>query len=140
MRTFFFAAFMAIVIPAQSWAASIDIARNVTDITGQPAQQCVRLTSPSPGEPAACALYVNLTIGGVIAEALDRPEPGLKASDISERGIMAVKIRTELAKSNPAPLNIDQHYLDIVTEELPKMGLINSEAGQIYQAITPAKN
>jgi hypothetical protein len=121
--------FCLYTLPAS--ATNVDLSVVVLDGTGSPQQDCDAVRRN--GTTVTCDKFVPMTIGRLMAIALDRGE-SLKPSDIVIRGLLATAIRETMA-GGAKQMEIDPRDIDAVKEQLPKMGLTNSQIVQVYKAL-----
>jgi len=78
---------VALVTPA----LAVDFSAPVTKEDGEPYMECLK---PDPANANNClAPTVPMTLGHMVANALNVPAPGLKNDVIVARGLLAMKIR-----------------------------------------------
>jgi hypothetical protein len=138
IRSALIAAAIAIA-PASAFAADVNLRSIIHDASGQPAQDCDQVNRQT-APPPSCTHYATVTIGYLMAAALDRIEPGESASDIVAHGHLVEKIRNALAMLDPKTMgvmSIDDRDIQYVKDELSKMGLPASEIAQAYDLLSP---
>lgn len=122
-------------------ATEINFSQDLLDASGKTAQDCDNINRSDPKAPY-CDKYVNLTLGRLVAAAVDQTEQGLKPADIIIRGSLARKIRDAISPISPkkGKVDLDVRDIDLIKEQLAKMQIQPSTIDQAYDMLTPSKN
>src|SRR5215469_6221707 len=114
-------------------AAAADFTQGVPSESGQPYAECART---DPGDAARCVETHPLTLGHMIANALNAPVAGLKPEEIVARGLLALKVR------DAKDLELDDKERDLAKAALfaavDKLGYKPVAVVQVLKVIDPA--
>jgi len=114
-------------------AAAADFTQLVPSENGQPYVECVK---NEPGDPGRCVETQSLTLGHMIANALNAPAQGLKPEEIVARGLLVLKVR------DAKDLELDDKERDLVKAAMfaavEKLGYKPVAVVQVLKVIDPA--
>jgi len=129
MRATIFAALLVAASPA----VAADFSQPVASEEGPPYVECAK---PDPADAAKCSQTRPLTLGHMIANALNAPTQGLRPEEIVARGLLALKVR------DAKELKLDDKERDLAKAALfaavDKLGYKPVAVVQALKVIDPA--
>jgi hypothetical protein len=105
------------------------------DQSGEPVMDCDKVSATT----GQCESFVPLTLGRLIAGAVDQSEPGLKPEEVVARGTLALHVRQALRTTPPVLFNMDADNAALAKAQIVKSRVAPSVAVQAIELLGVTK-